>query len=151
MNLMRTDGSAQSLGALGESHAGDKLREKGWLVDVPTDKRCGDLRLIDPYTGEILKAEIKTARLGSRNRWQFCLRKNHPSGRAKTDCAKSDVVILQCVAITGLVVTYVIPAWALNGRNSIEIVRGRESKWQHYLSDYQIMEVHHETTISKAA
>lgn len=138
MRFIRTDGSAQAFGAVGEHYAMDRLCEKGWLVSAPTDRGCGDLRLIHPSTGEIIRAEIKTARMGSRNRWQFCLRKNHKSGRVKTDCAKSDVVILQCVTITGLVVTYVIPAWALAGRNSIEIVRGRESKWQHFVSDYQI-------------
>ena len=145
MNFMRTDVSAQALGAMGESHAGDKLREKGWLVDVPADKRCGDLRLIDPDTGEIKKAEIKTARMGNDGSWQFCINRVTRNGRNKTDCSLSDVVILQLVAITGLVVTYVIPSSELAGKRIIKFRKGINRKWMGYLSDYQIMEVHYET------
>lgn len=135
-----------ALGAEGEQFARQQFEAMGYVVSIPTEKKAGDLRVMNPDTGEVLRVEIKTGRDGRDGRWQFCITRR-AVGRNKTNCQDSDMVVVQAVnAITGLVMVYVIPTKEVNGQAILRISQAgsARSKWARFMSDYQIMEVNHE-------
>lgn len=138
-----------ALGAEGERFAMEQFTRAGYVVSIPAEKKMGDLRVMNPHTGEVLRVEVKTGREGCHG-WQFCITRR-AGKRNKTDCHHADVVVIQAVSgVTGLVVTYVIPADEVSGQAKIRLTRvdSTRSKWNKYRSDYQIMEVKHEAKVA---
>lgn len=135
--------SPLALGAVGERFAQEQFEKAGYVVSIPTEKKAGDLRVMNPITGEVMRVEVKTGRDGVDGRWQFCITRRIGK-RNKTDCHHADVVVVQAVSsVTGLVVTYVIPTGELDGQAIMRLSQAgsARSKWARFLSDYQIMEV----------
>lgn len=135
----------RALGMLGEYHAREKLREAGYLVEFVTARKVGDLRVVNPQTGEIVRVEVKTARSGNDGMWQFCLSRTNKTGSDKTNCGNADITILQCVVgKAGLVVAYAIPSKILAGMRKINLrtVGSARSKWSKYIvGSYTLEEV----------
>lgn len=150
MNFMNVSNlSPTALGAEGERFAMNQFVKAGYVVSIPAEKKMGDLRVMNPHTGEVLRVEVKTGREGC-DGWQFCITRR-AGKRNKTDCHHADVVVIQAVSsVTGLVATYVIPANEISGQAKIRLTRvgNTRSKWDKYRSDYQIMEVKYETKIA---
>lgn len=108
-----THDNAQAVGALGEILAARTLERRGYAVSFSArHQQMGDLRVITP-TGEIKRVEVKTSRQGKDHYWQFCLRKER-----KTDINHSDLVLLLCVYISGLVIPFVVPTRIFKQRGS---------------------------------
>lgn len=131
-----------TVGYVGEAYAQHRLELAGYRVTptLPNSKQ-GDLKVTNPETGEIVLVEIKTARRGVKG-WQFCL--SRPKGNYyKTDCTHADIVLLQLVGDSGLVVTYAIPSALLAGIKNTSFRRinpTKRNRWVGYLSDYRIFE-----------
>jgi hypothetical protein len=123
------------VGAGGEAYARVRLQEAGYVVDIPPERKQGDLRVIDK-DGEIFKLEIKTSREGRDGKWQVCLNRG-----IKTSVRHADYVLIQLVMRSGRVVVFLIPAWVVATKKQITW-RNPEtpnSKWAQYRrQDYQI-------------
>jgi hypothetical protein len=105
-------------GNFGEDYVYRLLVNSGYIVRR-TGKFAfsGDLEVIDPYTGEIFKIEVKTANQSPHtNKFQFCLRKT-----GKTDCTYSDYVILVCIDKDGKIYLYVAHCACFNGSQLVSI------------------------------
>ncbi len=120
---MLSNPKAHSVGLYGEQIAAQLLEEAGYQVSfTQAAERRGDLHVIDPDTGEIIRVEVKTARRNGNGRWAFCLRRKSRSGvGVRTDVAYSDVVILLAVLKSGRVVPFVIPSDELGTITTIKI------------------------------
>lgn len=124
------------VGAGGEAHAYRQLQEAGYVVTYPTERKQGDLKVIDKTTGEIFKVEVKTSREGRDGKWQICLNRGK-----KTSVKHADFVLIQLVMRSGRVVVFLIPAWIIATKKQITW-RNPEtpnSKWAQYRrEDYRI-------------
>lgn len=126
-----------ALGTAGEQAITDALKASGYTVDASHPTGCGDLRVIDPKTGEPIFVEVKTARPNTRKRFCFTLWKCGKN-RAKTDHRGADFVVLLCVLKSGVNIAFVIPADVLRFQKSIEIPkdpRGYAGKYSQYRQD----------------
>lgn len=126
-----------ALGTAGETAIADALRATGYEVDPSHPRKCGDLKVIDKTTGEIIFVEVKTSRPNSRKRFCFTLYK-HWQGRECADHRGADFVVLLCVLHSGAHVVFVIPADELKFQKSIEIQkdpRGYAGKYSAFRQD----------------
>lgn len=101
--------TCQSLGAWGERYAQTQLERLGFKVERSTVKN-GDLRVLQPDTGEIARYEIKTARANVKGRYQATVRK---SGHACLDGA--DYVLLIIRTSATFLYFYLIPCAEITG------------------------------------
>ncbi|MDX2078596.1 MAG: hypothetical protein SFZ02_19345 [bacterium] len=127
------------LGGFGEWLAQREFERLGYLVTIPTQKMQGDLKVIDPETGDVKLVEIKTAKR-SQCGWQFCLNKRE-GNHYKTKCTYANITILQLVGDSGLVVAYAIPSALLEGVKGTSFRRitpTKRNRWAGYVSDYRI-------------
>lgn len=100
--------SHTNVGAAGERIAHIALASAGYTVKAvrPGEKR-GDLRVVTS-DGEILRVEVKTARVSSDDRYHFCLRKGK-----HTDQNHADILLLLCVEASGNMIPFALPVRAL--------------------------------------
>ena len=124
-------GNRSERGFAGEYFARHLFNRYGFIADVQTEKKRGDLRVCDPVTGECWKVEVKTARRRPDGRWAFQLFK-----RGKTDYRHSDYVMLLAVIGGGKVASFLIPVSSLGTRNTITISNLNTGKW----ADFRIKE-----------
>jgi len=105
----------RAVGALGEMAAAKLLEMRGYRVSFTgaAEKR-GDLRVVSPVTGEVVRVEVKTARRCKDGKWRFTLKK-----KQHTDYRHSDVVVLLAVIGGGAVVPFVIPVADLGERSQV--------------------------------
>ena len=103
LEIQLSDETRRSIGALGELTAAAMLRKQGLHVEKASRRR-GDLRVMNPETGEITYIEVKTARRGRDKKWRFLLWKKN-----KTDHRHADKVLLLAVMRWGEVVPFVVP------------------------------------------
>lgn len=118
----------QQLGLFGEKLAKRKLENFGLdVLHVATLDLGYDLLVNDT-----LKVEVKTARLNSRSKFQFCLtKKDHANIR------KSDVVILQCVFPDGCIKVFVVPTNIVENNSQITI-GGNLENYKGLVSQYRV-------------
>ena len=112
---MLSEPGRQGIGALGEMVARRLFENAGYEVSR-AERRQGDLRIIQPQTGEVRQIEVKTSRRASDRRYHFTLWK-----KGKTDYRDADTVLLLAVLKSGDVVPFVIPVSALGERSQITI------------------------------
>lgn len=105
---------AKTKGNLGEELVMAFLNARGYSATRQSGKMCGDLRVVDLATAEVLRVEVKTATANIRGRYGFLLRKKDRYGG--TDCGHSDFVILLAVTRSGSCALFVFPAAELPGR-----------------------------------
>jgi len=107
--------NTRALGTLGEYAAMCLLRNAGYTVsNTRPGQHRGDLRVIDPETGEVLIVEVKTARQNSSKKWSFCLFRE-----GKTDYRHADILIALAVLKSGDVIPFVIPTSAIPFRKKL--------------------------------
>lgn len=123
--------SSVELGNAGERLAIALFRDFGFLAEKITERYSGDVRVIDPETGEILRIEVKIARQSKckREKWQFCLNK-----QGFTSCSYSDFCLLIAV-FRGGTCCYLVPSSELSELKNIEIsnpmkYRGKIAKYR---------------------
>lgn len=127
-----SDRNHLAVGAYGEQIGRRLFEQNGYTVEESKlGSKCGDLKVIDPNTGEFWKVEVKTARRGAGGLYQFCLRRDGNM----TDCGHSDYVLLLPALKSGRCVPFLIPSAALVGlkklciRNHPEEYKG---KWREF-------------------
>jgi hypothetical protein len=105
-------------GNFGEDYVYRLLVNSGYIVRRTAKFAfSGDLEVIDPYTGEIFKIEVKTANQHPvKNYFHFCLRKT-----GKTDCTYSDFVILVCIDKEGKIYLYCAHCNCFNGAQLVTV------------------------------
>lgn len=109
VSVALADRNRRGIGAWGENYVAAKFQEAGFKVSFARiGERRGDLRIVDPETGEIYRVEVKTARRAKDGKWRFTLYK-----RGHTDHANSDFVVLLAVLKSGRAVPFVIPSQVL--------------------------------------
>lgn len=115
MDMLRNP-KAHSVGLYGETILYNTLTDKGYTVCTtkPGEKR-GDLRVVDPETGEVLTVEVKTSRKGTEG-WRFTLWKKKSQNHRH-----SDIVVLLAVCKVGLPIAFVIPTNDVRDLHSIRI------------------------------
>lgn len=106
--------SRRNIGTWGELTVYNKLEQAGWNVSFCHYEKRGDLRAVNPDTGELLYLEVKTARQGRDKKWRFTLVKD-----GCTDYRDSDRVILLAVLKSGEVVPFIIPVSEIPARRHI--------------------------------
>ncbi len=104
----------QIRGWLGEQIIMEMIPRDRFAVHKPRCKHAGDVHVTDKHTGEFVRLEVKTARLNSRGKFEFRLRKNDKHG--VTDIGDSDLVLLFCIAANGLFWFYLIPSQDLTAK-----------------------------------
>jgi len=133
--IMATD--RVSLGVVGEQYAKILLEAHGYLAEIDHQRRRGDLRVTTP-DGEILRVEVKTARLSKRKYFEYGL-KIFSNGRLRTDCTNCDALLLLGVRPTGLVEFYVVPVKAAANIKVIKIP-GKKSRFHSNWKQYRQFE-----------
>lgn len=128
-------GNRSERGFAGEYFARHTLQRAGYVVTIPTEKKRGDLRVTDIFTGEVWKVEVKTARRRPDGRWSFQLKVKCGKGN-RTDYRHSDYVMLLAVIGGGKVASYLIPVSKLGNRNTVTISNLNSGMW----TDYRIKE-----------
>jgi hypothetical protein len=110
--------SPQVLGSLGEDYATLKLEKAGYRCKVALKgEKQGDIKVVDPETGEFFRVEVKTARMGSGG--DFWFRLYH----GKHCTIKSvDYVVLNCVRSSGLVTSFIVPQTEIQAKHAIRLV-----------------------------
>ncbi len=121
---------SQAVGAAGEVMALLLLERSGYEV-VVTSRRghCGDLRAIDPATGEAWRIEVKTARR-RRSHYVFLLRN-------KTADLEADYVLLLPVLRSGRVVPFLVPVSEFSAGQQTFTMRGRPEFYSGRLARYR--------------
>lgn len=116
--------SSVDLGNAGERLAIALFKDNGFLAEKESEKFKGDIRVVSPTTGEVIKVEVKTARKAEngRERWQFCLNRD-----GMTSCLYSDFCLLFAV-LRGGVAAYLVPKQALGKLKVIEISNPKKYK-----------------------
>lgn len=123
LQILLSDQKRTAFGTLGEKWAALELERAGYSVGfAKINQKRGDLRVVNPITGEIIRVEIKTARQGRCGRWQFNLVKNH-----HTSIKHADVVILLAVLKSGRPVHFIIPVQQISNTKKITIPSHPES------------------------
>jgi len=90
---------------MGERTAAQLLEHSNYLVSFTRrGERRGDLRAVDPSTGQIHLVEVKTARRCKDGKWRFTLFLKN-----KIDHRHADTVMLLAVLESGRVIPFVIP------------------------------------------
>lgn len=99
------DHSHTAIGMMGERWLMTKLAAQGLHVSLtqPGERR-GDLRVVNPSTGEVRLVEVKTARKGRDGKWRFTLVK-----KGHTDHRRADVIVLLAVTASGKVIPFIVP------------------------------------------
>jgi hypothetical protein len=120
------------LGSLGEMLLAASLKSQGWHKVYSGEKKQGDVSGIHPKTGEIVHFEVKTAKRGSQQGWQFCLNKG-----TKTACRYSDYVFLIVVDEHGAIYRYLIPS-AFFGRITQISISSHPSKYKGKLAAFRM-------------
>lgn len=112
-----TSPSRHVLGTQGEQLVYRAISQLGYKVTYTRRGwEHGDLRAIQPETGEILNIEVKTARQACDGKWRFTLLK-----RGCTSHAGVDFVILLAVVEWGKPVPFVIPQKAVAAQHQAVI------------------------------
>lgn len=97
--------SHNDIGCHGEKYAAQLFRDAGYIVrNCSHERHSGDICIVDPVTGELLKIEVKTAIESHRGRYGFCLIK-----AGHTSIKHSDFVLLLCIDKHGKHYSYLIP------------------------------------------
>lgn len=115
------------IGALGEAIAAAWLRAGGYHVSGSEDS---DLRVVNPFTGEALRVEVKTARRGKDGCWRATLEKTK-----HTSIRNADHLILLCVDIDCQVIPFSIPTQELRNHRVVAITsrpRSYSGQWSAY-------------------
>lgn len=120
--------TAQKLGKQGELYAKRNLERLGLNVLLTAELDLG----YDLLINDSLKVEVKTARLNSRKKYQFCLTK-----RDHADIRKSDVVIFQCINSDGSITTFVVPT-TIVANNKQLTVSGNLSNYKGSISQFRL-------------
>jgi hypothetical protein len=126
--IVRSD--RNGTGAAGETFAKDLLERSGYDAQKRTERYCGDLRAVEPATGEFWNIEVKTAKRRPDGRHTFQLMTD--SG---TDYRYSDYVLLLAICGSGVVVPFLIPVNYLKRRGAKTITLPKNlnaSKWSHF-------------------
>src|SRR3972149_4533713 len=85
MLVMLNNPKAHSVGLYGEQILYNVLTDKGYEVCTPkSGEKRGDLRVIDPESGEVLAIEVKTSRKGTEG-WRFTLWKKNSQNHRYSD------------------------------------------------------------------
>lgn len=132
MEIHLADERRKAVGVAGEQWAAAALERAGYYVSFTCQRAPGDLRVLCPDTGEIIRIEVKTARRTRRKVWQFNLyRKLHD--RVCTDAQKSDFVVLLAVHPSGRITPFVLPAAILGQQKQVTIAHPDGlNKWARY-------------------
>lgn len=109
--LIQSTNHKKIKGDLGEQLVAAMLNSRGYSASKQHGRKCGDLRVVDLTTAEILKVEVKTATADKRNKYQFTMKKNDRYGG--TDCGHSDYVICLAVTRSGACALFVFPSSAV--------------------------------------
>lgn len=116
MQSKLSDRTHTAVGAMGEQTAAALLRQSGYTVShTGRGERRGDLRAVDPTTGEMWRVEVKTARRSKSGRWKWSLRKP-----GHTDIGDADIVLLLAVLKSGRAVVFVVPTGAFGDVKTFE-------------------------------
>lgn len=118
----------QQLGLLGEKIAKRNLEKFGLDVLLVSELSLG----YDLLVNDVLKVEVKTARMNKRGSFQFCLTKSD-----HTDIRKSDIVILQCIFPNGCIETFVVPTIIVKNNSQITI-RGNIESYKGLVAAYRV-------------
>lgn len=131
------DRSHTAVGLMGERWLLNQLERVGYSVSLthPGERR-GDLRVINPNTGEITLIEVKTARRGKDGKWRFTLVK-----RGKTDHRRADYVALLAVTISGLVVPFLVPVAQIEHQRQA-VITSYPLDYNGKLSPFRAMSLH---------
>ena len=113
------------LGAWGESVV-ISLFGSSFIASKETRHFRADVKLISPYTGNIISIEVKTARKGKDGRYKFNLRKN------KHTDLHGDFVILQAISNTGNITQYIIPSALLSGKRQAFVTDNYNGQYAKY-------------------
>lgn len=117
-------------GAAGETFAQDLLKKAGYEVNKNAERKRGDLRAVEPETGEFWNVEVKTAKRRPDGKYCFQL-----IVEGQTDYRYSDYVILLAVNTNGIVIPFLIPVPFLKRRGAKTITlpaNFNSSKWSHF-------------------
>lgn len=100
--------SHTAVGALGERTGWLLFEKAGYRVSRPAEKGRGDLRVVDPQTGQAAYVETKTARRCKDGKWRFTL-----VVKGHTDHRDADYVLLLAVLPSGQAIPFLVPIGAL--------------------------------------
>lgn len=98
-----------SVGAYGEKKIVDLLRNAGFSANYARNSFMGDVLAWSRKGDAPIKFEVKTAMLGTDNRYQFCLRK-----MGHTNVNHADFLVLICVNELDLAEYLIIPVSELD-------------------------------------
>lgn len=117
IEMALTHKNSRGIGMAGELTARKMLEKAGYQV-TRAPQLHGDLRAIDPTTGETWDVEVKTARRSKDRKWRFTLVLQGKGGR--TDHRHADVVLLLAVLKSGRCIPFLIPvSELLNQRQAV--------------------------------
>lgn len=105
MRIALADRNRRGMGIAGERTAQAMLERAGYLVSRAPIHH-GDLKAIDPDTGQVWFIEVKTARRSKDKKWRFPLK---PGGNARTAPWFADVVCLLAVMPSCRVIPFIVP------------------------------------------
>jgi len=117
------DRSRRGIGAMGERIAAQLLEKSSYQVSFtrPREKR-GDLRAVDPATGQVHLIEVKTARRCKDGKWRFTLYLKN-----KINHRHADTVMLLAVLESGRAIPFVIPSNILANQHQAVITSHPET------------------------
>lgn len=134
-------GTRCALGRIGEMFVKVALEANGYLADILPERGAGDIRAVAP-DGQVVRVEVKTARLSKCGYFQFILKKKYKNGTFKTDCSNCDVVICLCVFPSKRVEIYVIPYSEVRNLTIVKIPKNidiSKSIWRKYRQRLQTL------------
>lgn len=123
--------SRYSLGWMGEVTVQQRLSHLGYHV-TPARRAEGDLRVIDPATGQILRIEVKTALRSIDHKWRFTLIKS-----GCTDYRHSNLVVLLAVLDDYTYIPFSIPVAVLSDRSQL-CITSHPATYKGWLAPYRL-------------
>lgn len=129
--MVNTKPSRNALGWMGEVTIQRQLEAAGYQVRLAR-RGEGDLHVVDPHTGWVLRIEVKTAMRSTDRKWRFTL-----WSKGRTNYRNSDVVILLAVLDDYQYIPYTIPVANLGQRSQLCITSNPQS-YKGWLSVYRL-------------
>lgn len=145
----------QTLGMVGEQYARIMCEAHGYLADIDHNRSCGDLRVVCP-SGQVLRVEVKAARIGKDGYFQFCVTRRTKKGYIKTSCTNCDALMMLGVTASGRIEIYIVPSQMCQNYSIIKFSPklSANHKWKQYrqfpgnLSFKVVEELHREILAS---
>lgn len=122
-------GARSERGFAGEYFARHFFNRYGFIAEKQSERKRGDLRVIEPVTGQVWKVEVKTAHRRPDGKWCFQI---IGTGNASTDYRHADYLFLLALLSGGKIATYLIPTKHLKNRKTITISNVNKGMWTDY-------------------